>query len=86
MVRLLLKHHAKAALTNNQLYTPIHNAAANGHAIIAKKLMDHEKCMNPRFEAEAIIRRVQVAAELHGHFETAAAIAELSHSFSPSPS
>ncbi|MEO9590590.1 ankyrin repeat domain-containing protein, partial [Rhodopirellula bahusiensis] len=76
IVKLMKKHNASALVTNNQLYTPIHEAAANGHSGLTRWLLAQEQAVNPSKIDPSFAGRIQRVAERHGQNETAAAIVE----------
>ncbi|MEM6468701.1 MAG: ankyrin repeat domain-containing protein [Planctomycetota bacterium] len=72
MVKTLLKAKADPMETNHIGYTALHEASAAGQTETLRLLIDKAPLGDHR--RSVILPRVRLAAELHGHDETAAAV------------
>lgn len=67
LAKLLLRQYVDFKAKNNENYTPLHVAAASGHTEVLKLLVERVKdAYEPDRE---LLKRVRVAAELHGQKE-----------------
>ncbi len=72
MIKSLLKAGAEPLRTNNAGYTALHEAAAAGKTDVVSLLIDNTSL--GMSERATLLPRVRLAAELHGHADTALAI------------
>lgn len=75
IIRALLAKGADYSLKNKTGYLAVHEAAAAGQTEAASYLV--ERCHRSPGERAALLPRVRVAAELHGHHTTAEALKAL---------
>lgn len=78
MIRALLAKGADCSLKNKTGYLALHEAAAAGQTEAASYLV--ERCHHSPGERAVLLPRVRIAAELHGHFQTAEALKALEES------
>jgi ankyrin repeat protein len=75
MIRALLTKGADYSLKNKTGYLAVHEAAAAGQTKAASYLV--ERCHRSPGERATLLPRVRIAAEIHGHSQTAEALKAL---------